>query len=66
MRVRINESREDELASGIDNDRIRWPVEVPINAGDRFALTPNVGHIARFASDDFTVLNQETHGNFLR
>lgn len=62
MRVRIDESREDVFARGIDDFSASWRVYFWVDAGDGFVFTPDIGDIVRVAGYDFAVFDQEAHG----
>ena len=57
MDVRINETREYQLAGGVNHLSIRRRIQVRANAGDGLIFRVDIGMIAGICCNYFAVLN---------
>jgi hypothetical protein len=61
MDVRIDESRKDELAGGIDYFGIGRCCEVFSYAGNSLVFDIDIRKVSRVGSDNFTILDKKRH-----
>ena len=65
MHVRIDESRKDVFASGIDHFRPRRCRQVAFDSGNGFVFAEDISGITFAGSDYFAILDEQSHGRFI-
>jgi hypothetical protein len=61
--VRINETREDVFAAGVNGLGAGRRGKIGADAGDGFVFSEDIGGLASGGGDDFAVLDEQRHAN---